>query len=146
MPKTVVLSCFMKPFSTLLKKSLWHRYFPLNFAIFLGTLFLQNTSGDCLLNAFKLYFDFFSFKVFWRRRLHDCFHCFSFRRQFISPSVYKPQCMRVQSGVCRLCLLEVKTSFSSSKQLFRRQTIHFRQILSHDIVLTCIVYPNSCCF
>ena len=66
--------------ATLLKKSLWHRYFPVNFAIFLGILFLQNTSGDCLLNAFKLSFDFFSFEVFWRRRLHDCFHCFSFRR------------------------------------------------------------------
>ena len=30
---------------TLLKKSLWHRCFPVNFAKFLRTKFLQNTSG-----------------------------------------------------------------------------------------------------
>ena len=32
--------------ATLLKKRLWHRYFPVNFAKFLGTPILQNTS-DC---------------------------------------------------------------------------------------------------
>ena len=32
---------------TLLKERLWHRYFPVNFAKFLRTPFLQNTSGDC---------------------------------------------------------------------------------------------------
>ena len=34
---------------TLLKKRLWHRYFPVNFAKFLRTSFLQNTSGRLLL-------------------------------------------------------------------------------------------------
>ena len=33
--------------ATLLKNKLWHRYFPVNFAKFLRTLFLQNTSGGC---------------------------------------------------------------------------------------------------
>ena len=33
--------------ATLLKKSLWHRCFPVNFAKFLRTSFLQNTSGGC---------------------------------------------------------------------------------------------------
>ena len=33
--------------ATLLKKRLWHRYFPVNFAKFLRTPFLQNTSGVC---------------------------------------------------------------------------------------------------
>ena len=36
--------------ATLLKKRLWHRYFPANFAKFLRTLFLQKTSGWLLLN------------------------------------------------------------------------------------------------
>ena len=36
----------LKP-ATLLKKSLWHRCFPVNFAKFLRTPFLQNTSGGC---------------------------------------------------------------------------------------------------
>ena len=35
--------------ATLLKKSLWHKYFPVNFAKFLRTPFLQSTSGRMLL-------------------------------------------------------------------------------------------------
>ena len=31
--------------SNFIKKSLWHKCFPLNFAKFLRTTFLQNTSG-----------------------------------------------------------------------------------------------------
>ena len=37
--------------ATLLKKSLWHGCFPLNFAKFLRTSFLQNTSGRLFLNS-----------------------------------------------------------------------------------------------
>ena len=40
--------------ATLLKKRLYHRCFPVNFAKFLRTSFLQNTSGDEL----KLYLFF----------------------------------------------------------------------------------------
>ena len=36
--------------ATLLKKRLWHRYFPVNFEKFLRTPFLQNTSGRLLLS------------------------------------------------------------------------------------------------
>ena len=36
--------------ATLLKKKLWQRYFPVNFAEFLRTPFLQNTSRRLLLN------------------------------------------------------------------------------------------------
>ena len=45
--------------ATLFKKSLWHRCYPVNFAKFLRTLFLQKTSGRLLLrfqepyNAYK---------------------------------------------------------------------------------------------
>ena len=35
--------------ASLLKKRLWHRCFPVNFTNFLGTTFLQNTSGLLLL-------------------------------------------------------------------------------------------------
>ena len=35
--------------ATLLKKSLWHRCFPVNFARFLRTPFLKNSSGQLLL-------------------------------------------------------------------------------------------------
>ena len=37
--------------ATLLKNRLWHRCFPVNFAKFLRTPFLQNTSGRLLLKA-----------------------------------------------------------------------------------------------
>ena len=40
----------VKP-ATLLKKRLWHRCFPVNFAKFLRTPFLQNTSGRLLLSS-----------------------------------------------------------------------------------------------
>ena len=36
---------------TFLKMRLWHRCFPVNFVKFLGTHFLQNTSGRLLLNG-----------------------------------------------------------------------------------------------
>ena len=38
--------------ATLLKKRLWHRCFPVNFAKFLRTPFFQNTSGGCFCNRF----------------------------------------------------------------------------------------------
>ena len=37
--------------ATLLRKRLWHSCFPLNFAKFLRTPFLQNTSGGCFLTV-----------------------------------------------------------------------------------------------
>ena len=43
--------CCIRP-ATLLKKRLWYRYFPVNFAKFLRTTFLQNTSGRLLLYHF----------------------------------------------------------------------------------------------
>ena len=39
--------------ATLLKKRLWHRYLPVNFAKFLTTPFLQNTPGRLLLSIFR---------------------------------------------------------------------------------------------
>ena len=43
-----LLNTGLRP-ATLSKKRFWHRYFPVNFAKFLRTPFLQNTSyGDCL--------------------------------------------------------------------------------------------------
>ena len=40
--------------ATLSKKRLWHRCFPVNFAKFLRTPFLQNTYGRLLLPVFAL--------------------------------------------------------------------------------------------
>ena len=44
-----------------IKKSLWHRCFPVNFGNFQGHLFLQNTSGGCFLKT--LIFEYFSVKL-----------------------------------------------------------------------------------
>ena len=43
--------CLMCQPATLLKKRLWHRCFPVNFAKFLRTSFSQNTSRRLLLNV-----------------------------------------------------------------------------------------------
>ena len=40
--------------ATLLKKRLWHRHFPTNFAKFLRTPFLQNTPGGCFYRLVNL--------------------------------------------------------------------------------------------
>ena len=40
--------------ATLLKKTLWHRCFLVNFATFLRTPVLQNTSGGCFCPHFKM--------------------------------------------------------------------------------------------
>ena len=52
--------------ATLLKKSLWHRCFPVTFAKFLRTPFLQNTSGRLLLTCYshKHFFSFLTFHLF----------------------------------------------------------------------------------
>ena len=42
----------MKP-TTLFKKRLWHRCFPVNFGIFLRTFFSWNTCGGCFLKSSK---------------------------------------------------------------------------------------------
>ena len=47
--KKVFLKRYLRP-ATLLKKRLWHRFFPVNFAEFLKTHFLRNTSGGLLLH------------------------------------------------------------------------------------------------
>ena len=54
-----------KVFSTLLKRSLWHSCFPVNFAKFLRTASLQNTSGRLLLNI--VWLRFFSLSFLWCR-------------------------------------------------------------------------------
>ena len=41
-------TCSLRP-ATLFKKTLWRRWFPVNFAKFLRTAFLQNTSGQLIL-------------------------------------------------------------------------------------------------
>ena len=47
-PEAVVRRCSVKRCSAiLLKRSLWHRCFPVNFVKFLRITFLQNTSDDC---------------------------------------------------------------------------------------------------
>ena len=52
----------------LLKKTLWYRCFPVNFAKFLSKLFLQNTSGRVLLEILQLVHEIRSFpEVLYKR-------------------------------------------------------------------------------
>ena len=48
--------------ATLLKRKLWHRCFPVNFAKFLRTPFLQNTSGRLLFLLYQI------LKIVWRTK------------------------------------------------------------------------------
>ena len=64
--------------STLLKKKTWHRCFPVNFAKFLRTSFLQNTSGGCFCCYFLFTYFMYSllFAVFiyvlFTNRYYNC--------------------------------------------------------------------------
>ena len=51
--------------ATLLKKSLWHRCFPVNFAKFLRKPFLQSTSGRLLLTTTIKLFELFTIITYW---------------------------------------------------------------------------------
>ena len=75
-------SFLMRP-ATLLKKSPWHRYFPVNFTKFLRTSFSQNISGWLLLYIWRYTFDllknFIISIIFWQRKVQaslyvDCIH------------------------------------------------------------------------
>ena len=61
----------------LLKKRLWHSCFPVNFAKFLRTPFLQNTFGRLLLITaiqcmlFPVYLSLYVKKMTWQVKLHD---------------------------------------------------------------------------
>ena len=70
--------------ATLLKKRLLHRCFPVNFAKFLRTPFLQNSSGRLLLKVF-LIFNYLKGKA----RFHTFLVIFSFfRSDFLSLCEY----------------------------------------------------------
>ena len=57
--------------ATLFKKKLWHRCFPVNFAKFLRTPFLQNTSGRLLLDlAIPILWEALSL-CFCRQKTHE---------------------------------------------------------------------------
>ena len=61
--------------TTLLKKRLWHKCFPVNFTKFLRTPFLQNISGRLLLKHVQMtFFFFFELFIFFTLTLMDiCF-------------------------------------------------------------------------
>ena len=59
--------------ATLLKKKLWHFCFPLNFAKFLRTHSLQNTSVWLFLNLFLVCFLYFTLsKIFATKKVASC--------------------------------------------------------------------------
>ena len=79
--------------ATLLKKGLWHRCFPMNFAQFLRTPFLQNTSGRLLLSEIcRIKFVKHRTLLTWKR-LYEKVHWFPYDRKtgfyMISASVMK---------------------------------------------------------
>ena len=73
--KGVLVSC-LRP-ATLLKKVIWHRCFPVNFAKFQRIPLLQNTSGQLPLTTLTISHNFFFFFNFY-------FYFFSFFFSFFS--------------------------------------------------------------
>ena len=61
--------------AALLKKRPWHRCFPVNFAKFLRTSFLQNTSGRLLLEIIRENFFFRMVQFYFQKRYIDYIDC-----------------------------------------------------------------------
>ena len=73
----------------LLKKTLWHKCFPVNFAKFLSTLFLQNTSGRVLLEILQLVHEIRSFpEVLYKRGVLKNFSKFTDKHKKQSSEVF----------------------------------------------------------
>ena len=88
--------------ATLLKKRLWHRCFPVNFAKFLRTPFLQNTSGRLRLiesNFLSLYSLTKQFSIFLCSLFYFLLKTFS----FIIDDVFEKSKERIFSfGNCKV--------------------------------------------
>ena len=70
--------------ATLSKKRLWHRYFSINFAKFLRTRFLQNTSGRLLLPVNRIH----KLSIFEKSSILDVYHCFQKKCNFMNFSCF----------------------------------------------------------
>ena len=74
--------------ATLLKKRLWHRYFPVNFVIFLRIPFLQNTSGRLLLLKFWNKGNTAKFSIIFSKFLKKICNSFMYIYVFIFSTFY----------------------------------------------------------
>ena len=61
--------------ATLLKKRLWHKFFPVNFVKFVRTPFLQNTSARLLLIFEKIGTDTLSLHIFFNYNAWNRYSC-----------------------------------------------------------------------
>ena len=78
--------------ATLLKKRLWHKCFPVNFAKFLKTHFLQNNSGDC-------------FWIFMREP-QNCYGAYNFHiDKFHGKSIHSPKIKHTTGRLSNAVLL-----------------------------------------
>ena len=71
--------CRLRP-ATLLKKRIWHRCFPVKFAKFLRTTFLQNTLDNCFWRSSMRYFAINIHYVEPRKHFYGCF----IRKDFVT--------------------------------------------------------------
>ena len=70
--------------ATLLKKSLWHMCFPVNFAKFLTAPFLQNTSGGCFCKHIR-----HAFCLRFLRIHHDYFFRLYFLKEIVEHNFFQ---------------------------------------------------------
>ena len=91
--------------ATLLKKRLWHRYFPVNFAKFLRTSFSQNTSGRLLLplgdHLFSMYEKFSEKLMCAYQRLRNSFsEKFAYVLNGLSPAKNNIFVVTIEKAIC----------------------------------------------
>ena len=113
-----------------IKKKLWHRYFAVNFAKFLGTAFLQNTSRQ-LLFKFKL-FTVFSVTFLWIER---------FCKDKTLIHLLQERCMQCMKALTRLWgRFHGDISPSTSKWFFGLRSTYFISIVTKYTLLFLAVF------
>ena len=110
--------------ATLLKKRMWHRCFPMTFAKFLGTSFLQNVSGR--LHLLKLYyFTEYLFPL-----------CKKYRKKEFFWSVFS--CIQSEYRKMRTTKISVFGRFSHSELLLGRASLRNKSVTTY--MITCCTY------
>ena len=141
---------YKKSCATLLKKRLWHRYFPVNFVKFLRKPFLRNTSGRLLLYFTICYLFLNSIKVlirFWSifkgaTKLHFTYYLWVWSLLFFNISVSKLAFPTNYFGnlVFRFCVLDEFSVYSEIWILY-----HIYEIIRFRIIefIFIIVYMST---
>ena len=129
-------------FTTLLKRRLWHRCFPVNFAKILRTPFLQNTTGQLLLSLVNI--SLLQQNFFWNNSKNECYSQSWSRINFIFVDIF---------SVFISCSLKASISLSLQSLLKMKKCAFIKNlcvrnlklVLKTIVLVTALMSSKRCC-